>query len=755
MEETETKLSLSLSHNLFRRNSHLLLSRDNSATTDQFSEMGCTVREKHVKPNRRIRTAAFRSDPPLCFIEKIALSQSIVESSLKNLVYHPGLTDSGSVNSNSGNENLEENLWGYCTEEHLEEILLKHLEFLYNQAVSKLLELGYEERVAIKAVLSNGHCYGELDVLTNIVNNSLSYLNSSSGGGGGGCGGGSNNGNGEDHSETGFTDLRDLEEYSLAGMIYLLQQVKPNLSKGDAMWCLLMSELHVGRASTMDVPTNRSSCTKEDSNVEDVGSGTLDIAGFMAPALCRFHGGWDFGNGVGPEFSGNGFSMNGAELKLQREIDCPKRFNLSPSMKSLLNRNVAAVAAGYRASMKQKQSETSGDSLSCNDPARVEACEQQPRKSGSEESVSSVLEKFRDLNLDDNLESVGEDDKDCVIVNLLHQVKDLEKKLKERKDWAQKKAMQAAQKVSEELAELKSLSSEREGIQLLKKGKQAVEESTVKRLSDKENELRKASGQNDRANAIVRKLENQNAEIRAEREGSKLSASESLKACMEASKKEKKCLKKLVAWEKQKLKLQDDITAEKENIKALYRTLAQITQDEKEIEAKWRQEQKAKEDALAQMEEEQRSKEAAEGHNKRKLETLRLKIELDFQRHKDDHQRLEQELSRLKASSDTDPSHLSNNAWKPEKSQGENIAKLLEELDKLEGSYDNEANYDRECIICMKDEVSVVFLPCAHQVVCGSCSDSFFASNNGGSKVTCPCCRGLVQQRIRIFGATS
>ncbi|AAF81351.1 Contains similarity to an unknown protein At2g35330 gi/3608154 from Arabidopsis thaliana BAC T32F12 gb/AC005314. It contains a zinc finger, C3HC4 type (RING finger) domain PF/00097. ESTs gb/AV536704, gb/Z34749 and gb/Z33834 come from this gene [Arabidopsis thaliana] len=715
--------------------------------------MGCTVREKHVKPTRRIKAAAFRSDPPLCWVEKIAMSQSIVE----NLVYHPGLTDSGSVNLNSVTENPEENFWAYCTEEHLEEILLKHLEFLYNQAVSKLLELGYEERVALKAVLSNGHCYGELDVLTNIVNNSLSYLNSGGGGGG-------SNGNGEDRTETGFTDLRDLEEYSLAGMIYLLQQVKPNLSKGDAMWCLLMSELHVGRASTLDVPTNRSSCcTKEDSNVEDVGTGgTLDIAGFMAPALCRFHGGWGFGNGGGPEFSGNGFSMKGAELKLQREIDCPKRFNLSPSMKSLLKRNVAAFAAGYRASMKQKQiqsSDTIGDSKACNDPAIVKSCGQQPRKSGSEESVSTVLEKFRDLNLDDNLESVGVDDKDCVIVDLLHQVKDFEKKVKERKEWAQKNAMQAAQKVSEELAELKTLSSEREGIQLLKKGKQAVEESTAKRFTDKEIELRKACSQNDRANVIVRKLENQNAEIRAEREGSKLSASESLKACMEASKKEKKCLKKLVAWEKQILKLQDEITAEKEKIKALYKTLAQITEYEKEIEAKWRQEQKAKEEALAQMEEEQRSKEAAEGHNKRKLETLRLKIELDFQRHKDDHQRLEQELGRLKASSDSDSSHISNNAWKPKKSQGENIAKLLEEIDKLEGSYDNEANYDRECIICMKDEVSVVFLPCAHQVVCGSCSDSFFASNNGGSKVTCPCCRGrelkcCYKASIDGFGAT-
>ncbi|CAN7046665.1 unnamed protein product, partial [Brassica oleracea var. botrytis] len=49
--------------------------------------------------------------------------------------------------------------------------------------------------------------------------------------------------------------------------------------------------------------------------------------------------------------------------------------------------------------VKQIVSETGGDSVS------VEACEQ-PRI----ESVSSVLEKFRDLNLDDTMESVGGDD---------------------------------------------------------------------------------------------------------------------------------------------------------------------------------------------------------------------------------------------------------------------------------------------------------------------------------------------------------
>ncbi|ESQ52144.1 hypothetical protein EUTSA_v10016336mg [Eutrema salsugineum] len=693
--------------------------------------MGCTVREKHVRPNRKTRSVKPEFDP-CCLLDRTALPKSSVESSLKHLVYHPGLLDSGPDPNHSGNS--EENGWGYCTEEQLEDILLKHLEYIYNEAISKLVGLGYDEDVALRAILSNGYCYGGMDVLTNILHNSLACLNSSS------CEG--SNGNNEDQSEAVFTDLRQLEEYSLAGMIYLLQQVKPHLSKGDAMWCLLMSELHVGKASTMDIPSSGNGAS---ANVEGVGA--------MVPALCRFHGGWGFGNGRGPEFSGNGFSSCGEELTLQREIDCPKRFNLSPSMKSLLRENVAAFAAGFRASMKQKkQMQMQPDSLSCAAAATLsETCEQ-PRSSGSEESVSSVLEKFRDLNLDDSVDSAPEELKDDVLIGLLRQVQDLKKQVKDRKDWAQKKAMQAAQKVSDELAELKSLRSEREETLRLKKGNQAREDSTAKRLSDMDNDLKKAQCQFKRADAIAKTLKEENEEIRAEIEASKLSASESLTACMEASKKEKKCLKKLVVWEKQKMKLQDEITAEKEKIKALNRDLAQITQEEKEYEAKWRQEQKAKEQALAQVAEEQRSKEATEASNKRKVESFRLKIEIDFQRHKDDLQRLEQELSRLNKASSTDSSLQSDNTSHTKgKSDKSAMSKLLEELDRLDGSYEKEANNDRECLICMKDEVSVVFLPCAHQVVCASCSDSFM----GGGKATCPCCRAPVQQRIRVFGASS
>lgn len=174
------------------------------------------------------------------------------------------------------------------------------------------------------------------------------------------------------------------------------------------------------------------------------------------------------------------------------------------------------------------------------------------------------------------------------------------------------------------------------------------------------------------------------------------------------------------------------------------------------LQLKWKQELKAKELAVAQLEDERRLKEAAEASSKRNLEALRLKIEIDFQRHKDDLQRLEQELSRLKAPSLLTESHNPSNAppagnFEGTKPQGETIAKLLRELDNLEDSSEKEINSDRECIICLKDEVSVVFLPCAHQVMCAGCGEDFGVKR----KATCPCCRVPVEQKIRVFGASS
>ncbi|KAK9019596.1 hypothetical protein V6N11_054112 [Hibiscus sabdariffa] len=191
-----------------------------------------------------------------------------------------------------------------------------------------------------------------------------------------------------------------MEEYSLAGMIRFLQQVMPHLSKGDAIWCLLVSDLHVDKASRTEIPSLPSptnGCNLVSHNLERVD--------------------------------------NNGKMTLQRNIEFPKRFNLSPSMESLLKKNVAIFAASFR-----------GIQNKCKH--KIRSC----------------------------------------LISLLHQIKDLEKQVKEKKDWR--------------------LDSP--------KGKHTIEDSTMKRLPEMESALSLV----DRTNAAVRQLETENAETKAEMEPS-------------------------------------------------------------------------------------------------------------------------------------------------------------------------------------------------------------------------------------------
>lgn len=569
--------------------------------------MGGTGREKHIRTNRRVRSVKPDTDHSntmanntanVVTINNPVISKSIMESGIRPMNYQMGQSDvSQNVNPNgpsSGgpSSGVDESGWGYCTEEQLEDILLKNLRFLYNDAVSKLVALGYDEEVALKAILRNGHCYGGMDVLTNILHNALAFLNR-------GCCG--NNENSEE-SEPVFADLRQLEEYSLAGLVCLLQQIKPHLTRGDAMWYLLMCDLHVGRASVMEFPVlpspsgNSSACSGSsvsNSMPENVSNSPVGVA----PSLCKFHAGWGYGSAGTSQFPMNGFFPYASEMSSQKEIECPKRFNLTPSMKSLLKKNVAMFAAGFRANARQFQSQlqTGSGPLSTGDssigsgtrldnlPAQHSE-EPQTQSAKNQDVVNSVLSKFRNLNLDENAEQTTLDQKDEMIVSLAHQIKDLERQVKERKEWAHQKAMQAARKISHDLTELKMLRMEREESQRLKKGKQALEDTTVVKVTEMENALRKVSGQVDRANAAVRKLENENAEIKAEIEASKLSASESEATRLEVAKREKKHIKKLLAWEKQKDKLQKDIAAGKHKISDIKQQLAQVEAAQKDTE---------------------------------------------------------------------------------------------------------------------------------------------------------------------------
>lgn len=53
---------------------------------------------------------------------------------------------------------------------------------------------------------------------------------------------------------------------------------------------------------------------------------------------------------------------------------------------------------------------------------------------------------------------------------------------------------------------------------------------------------------------------------------------------------------------------------------------------------------------------------------------------------------------------------------------------------------------ERECVMCLSEEMSVVFLPCSHQVLCENCDK---LHEKQGMK-DCPSCRTPIQLRIKV-----
>ncbi|KAI4372403.1 hypothetical protein MLD38_010641 [Melastoma candidum] len=624
-----------------------------------------------------------------------------------------------------------------ATEEQLEEMLLRCLDYYYGEALTKLSMMGYDDKAVLDAVLRSGHCYGGSDVVTNIMHNTIGYLSGGYGGedvGDGGC------------DEFMFTELDQLKEYCLAGLICLLQQARPELSRGEAMWCLLVCELNLAQAGAVEIPMAPSS----------VGSGVGAGGGVGAvPLMCGYHCGCCESKGDGLAMSNDVRSGEGGQLL--KEMEFADRFNLTPAMKALLRRNVAMFAAGFRSKMKPEQMR---DSIRRSIPSHGSDKGSLGGKSAADlvdgfsnqnnhDLIGDVMNKFQNLglNLSSDTGPVSEEQKDQVVATLTNQLKDLERQVQERKEWAQQRAMQAARRVSNDLNELKLLRMEMEDTQRVKKGKQALEETTMKRLSEMENALRKASGQVDRANAAVRRLETENAEIRAEMEAAKLSASESGSSSFEAAKRDKKAQKKLLAAEKQRAKLLEEIAEEKRKINEARQELANTKRAATEAEAEWRKLVIDRTAAVALVEEQRRLKEAAEASSKRALEVLRLQAEIDLQRYKDDHRRLEQELSRLKLAAQNPSKALPNSKSDGVRQHGgETVVRPLNDSEERQASVDG----DRRCLLCHKDEVSVVFLPCAHQVVCARCSEGYGKKG----KAPCPCCRVPIEERIRVFGAS-
>ena len=180
---------------------------------------------------------------------------------------------------------------------------------------------------------------------------------------------------------------------------------------------------------------------------------------------------------------------------------------------------------------------------------------------------------------------------------------------------------------------------------------------------------------------------------------------------------------------------------------------------EKISQARWHQEAKAKEEFIQQAESIRKEREQIEVSTKSKEDMIKLRAEKNLQRYRDDIRKLEKEIAQLRLKTDSskiaalrrgiDGSYASRcRDTKNGPDQEEPRTSFIKELVMNVSNYSvtGGVKRERECVMCLSEEMSVVFLPCAHQVVCTTCND---LHEKQGMK-DCPSCRSPIQRRISV-----
>ncbi|KAJ7950681.1 MND1-interacting protein 1-like [Quillaja saponaria] len=607
------------------------------------------------------------------------------------------------------------------SDQQLEKLLLRKLERVYDDVYANLKSYGYSDNRVLSAILTNGHAHGYMDTFSNIKHNSLSYIKS---------------GIHEDLSGE-LLQVSDIMKKfvknTLKEKISMLCNIRPQLKKGDAMQCLLASDFNLRIAVAMDVPylTNEGdSDGDEDNNPIDGSSSDHGVQG-------------DHHSGTSDIYDSRKYvSIGKSGVLVNRESRVLKSLNLTPYLKSKLRNNIRKYADAFLSKLEVPPEPVEVSEKLMEGEKEIEEYE-------LEESCMAdlVLNGFQRLLLEESLEEDSDDPQVAIVSRLVNHIKDVKQQVKKCKEWAHEKVIQSANKLSSDLLGLKNLKIEKEETEKVINGKILIEEENLKRSTELESSLRNVACQTDAKNATVRRLQHYNAEIRSDVEAFKLRAADSENKCSEVGRKEKKILMRITTLEKQNQQFQEEIEKEKKNFQENHQKLIDLRKYQEAIKLMYVQEVKEKELAITQLQEELRLTKEARVILAGREEALCCKIEIDNQRYKDEIHRLEQEISCFQTCLDS-TYNLSGGELHSE-SQRETLELMLPDVtDLTELAKEDISN--RACLICRENESNILFLPCAHQVLCASCSGSF--SDNVQSN--CPCCDKPIAQRVLVYGGS-
>lgn len=404
----------------------------------------------------------------------------------------------------------------------MEDLVLKNCETMFKAAFLKLTQLGYEQDVALHAILKNGRTCGGSNAVANIVQNAIDNIRT---------------GKVLDAPpEVAGGDMTSMIDYSLIRILDLHLQPEPNLTKWQVMQRIFLTDSVLPAASNKNFPSD----SNENGNKREHSSGD------------------------------NGKSLSAKDCDGDHKVysEPQTKFSLIPPLALPSMENVPATRASVEESSQPPQ--TGNKLQSTKDSLVGLECE--------DCTVDELLNILCNGN-QERLERKYLDPKVRKIFGLVRQIMEAEGDLKERQEWAQRKVLQAAAKLHNQRVELRKRRVETMRMR-------EAEEARLKKKSEKKSALRKVGALADLNLASLVSLEVKNADIKAKTEALKLDASESDRLCLESRKKEKKLRKKITSVEKQCYKVHEEITENKTQTSQLEQKLINFRKAQEDIEVR-------------------------------------------------------------------------------------------------------------------------------------------------------------------------
>uniref|UniRef100_A0A0D3ASJ2 RING-type domain-containing protein n=1 Tax=Brassica oleracea var. oleracea TaxID=109376 RepID=A0A0D3ASJ2_BRAOL len=231
----------------------------------------------------------------------------------------------------------------------------------------------------------------------------------------------------------------------------------------------------------------------------------------------------------------------------------------------------------------------------------------------------------------------------------------------------------------------------------------------------------------EKANNAVRRLELEHSLLKKEREAASIRAAECAESCIKAKERVKRALKSTQSWDWQKVLLQEELKSQRDKVAELQQEVVKAKNRHNQIE-----------EELGKAEEER----------------IKTKAENDVKSYTENIKRLESEISKLKLKSNglkiaalKKGMDGSNDGNKSGMTHATTTFTKTNQMAAAANAWENSAKIkrERECVMCLSEEMSVIFLPCAHQVLCSKCNQL----HEKEAMDDCPSCRAKIQRRIQ------